>query len=322
MNRRLNFWAISAVIVIGLVAMFFYGYGKHFASAQPVAIKIGYIPIADAAPLYVALEKGFFRKAGIEPRLTTMRGGSLILEALITGDLNLGFSNIVSLMLAKEQGIDFVSVGGIAVNDQSHKEGAILVSANSAISSVSGLKGRTIAINATKNIVELAIRRLLRKNGLSPEDVRFLEIPFPQMETVLKSGQVDAIAVAEPFWSFAVRNTNAKVLAYYFGDVYKEVEITTWVADRKWVDQNPALTEKLRKVLSEATEFLINPKNEFEVRQIIANYTKIDEQTAKQMGLPSFRAQLTTAGIKVIADDMIAERFLTKPVSPESILLK
>ncbi len=318
-KRGLIFGTIFA-LALALIAALIYGYGRQFALQQPVQVKIGFIPIADAAPLYVAVEKGFFKNAGIEPQLTTMRGGSLIMEAVKTGDLNVGFTNTVSLLLAQEQGIDFVSLGGVAVNDQSHKEGAILVTPNSAISKVSDLKGKTIAINATKNIVDLAVRRLLRKNGLSPEDVRFLEVPFPQMETVLKSGQVDAIAVAEPFWTFAIKNTNAKVLAYYFADVYNEVEITTWVADRKWVNQNRELTERLRRVLSEASEYLADPKNETEIRQIIGTYTKTDEITVKQMGLPTFKAQLSIIGIKQIVDDMVAERFLSKPIPPDSII--
>lgn len=319
MNKRLVIGVICA-LAVGLIAVLTNQYGRPPAVAQLAPTKIGYIPIADAAPLYVAVENGLFKKAGIEPQLTVMRGGSLILEAVTTGDLNVGFTNTVSLLLAKEQGIDFISLGGVAVNDQRHKEGAILVSANSAIASVGDLKGKTIAINATKNIVDLAVRQLLRKNGLNPGDVRLLEVPFPQMETVLKSGQVDAIAVAEPFWTFAVKNTNAKVLAYYFGDVYPEIEVTTWIADRRWVDRNRVLAAKIGQVMAEASAYLADAKNESEIRRIIAVYTKTDEQTANQMRLPTFKDQLSAAGIRKIVEHMIAEKFLSKPVEPESLI--
>lgn len=313
---------VIILVLVALFGVFFYMQQKPAVVTQLIPVKVGYLPIADAAPLYVAIEKGYFKDEGLDPQLTTMKGGSLILEALQTGDLDLGLTNIVSLLLAKGRGLDFVSLGGVAVNDQNHKEGAILVSAKSNIQSISELKGKKIAINATKNIVELAIRRLLQKNGLSANDIHFVEVPFPQMAGVLKNGEVDAIAVAEPFWTLTVKDTQAKVIAYYLGDVYSEVEVTSWVMTNALAGGNPQFADKLQKILSEATAFLTDPKNESEARSIIAKYTKTDEETAAKMGLPAFKSQLTVDGVNLIVNDMIAEHFLTNTISSDNLIRK
>jgi len=309
------------VILVGAFGVWFYQ-ANWAPKPGPVTVKFGYIPIADAAPLFVAIEEKLFEKHGILPEVTSIRGGALILEGLGAGSLNVGFSNTLSFMLARDAGLEFVSLGGVATNDAQHVEGAILVRDDSPIATVADLVGRTIAINASRNIVELSVRQLLKKNGVSPDEVRFVEIAFPQMEPTLKSGQVDAIPVAEPFWSFAVKNGGVRKIADYFGDVYDEIEIASWFATKQWIEQNTTAARNVRDALIEAVTFLSNPANEARVREIIGKYTEIDSAIANKMGLPAFKSQLTINGLGVILNGMIEEGFVDHKIPLESLFFQ
>jgi NitT/TauT family transport system substrate-binding protein len=322
MSKRTTIIGIIAIIVLVLIGVGIYTRVQPTKPQALTTVKFGYIPIVDAAALYVAIDEGMFKAQGIDASITSISSGSAILEALSTGSLDVGLSNTLSFVLARAAGIDLVSIGGAQVDDQQHKEGAILSRADSTINSVSDLRGKTIAINASKNIVDLSIRKLLRKNGISPDDVRFVEIPFPQMESVLKSGQVDAIAVAEPFWTFAVNHGGVRVIGYYYGDVYNQLELGSWFATQKWVTANPATARKVYDAFVNAVKFLNDPQNDKTVRGIIANYTKTDLATASQMGLPTFETQLTQAGVQKIMDDMVSEGFLDKPITLDNIFYK
>jgi len=322
MNRKAVIYTLVAFLVLSLTGAAIYFKSKPVVSPETAKVKFGYLPIADSAPLYIAIDEGMFQKAGIEPQVTSIRAGALVLEALGTQNIDVGFSNTLSFIFANSSGVDLVSLGGVAVNDQEHKEGAILVKANSQIKAVQDLRGKTMAINARKNIVELSIRQLLKKNGVPPDDVRFVEIPFPQMENVLGSNQVDAIAVAEPFWTFAENHGGVRVLAYYYGDVYDSLEVTSWFATRQWIEKNPETAKKVHEVFVNAVSFLQDKKNENKVREIIAKYTQTDVNAARQIRLPSFKPQLTRDGLQRISDGMRAEGFLEKPVVLDNVLYR
>src|SRR5688500_10731989 len=70
---------------------------------KPDQVKAGVIAILDVAPIYLGKEKGFFSKRNIELTLETAQGGSAIAPSVLSGQYQFGFSNVVSLLLAKSQ---------------------------------------------------------------------------------------------------------------------------------------------------------------------------------------------------------------------------
>ncbi|MBK9628323.1 MAG: ABC transporter substrate-binding protein [Flavobacteriales bacterium] len=194
---------------------------RDSANLKPAApgaaiLRVGYIPITDCAQMYVAIEKGYFAEGSLDVRLEKLAGGPKVLEALAGKSLDIGFSNVVSVFLAKEQGLDFSLIYGGSVEDSLHAFSSILVSGGSNITTLADLRGKTIAVNTRRNIVELALGERLRSNGLTLSDVNLVEMPFPNMESVLESGDVAAIAVVEPFVSFALSHDNSRRISTLF----------------------------------------------------------------------------------------------------------
>ena len=90
-------------------------------------IKVGYIPIAECAQLYVAQEMGFFEKEGLEVEMLSLAGGAQILNALNSGSVDIGFSNVVSLVLHRAQGSKFFSIFGATYETKEHQNHAIFI---------------------------------------------------------------------------------------------------------------------------------------------------------------------------------------------------
>jgi NitT/TauT family transport system substrate-binding protein len=86
-------------------------------SKKSNTLKVGYIPIADCAQLYVAMEKGYFIDENLNIELLNLPGGAKILEALAGNSVDIGYSNVVSLILARDSGLDFVSLTGGPIED-------------------------------------------------------------------------------------------------------------------------------------------------------------------------------------------------------------
>src|SRR6056297_1962505 len=191
-------------------------------------IRIGYIPIADCAQLFVAESQGFFRDEGVDVELERMNGGAVILPALMTDEIDVGFSNVVSLLLLAQQGVGIKAIVGGPVTNAANREAAILVRRDSGKNHLLDLGGSTVAVNTRKNIVELFVDETLRRAGVDVAQVRYVEIGFPVMEQALRSGSVDAIATIEPFFSKTVDGGGVIEVADYFLGAFDEVQISTY----------------------------------------------------------------------------------------------
>src|SRR3954462_8606544 len=76
------------------------GGGGGGEAGKPVTLKIGLIPIADVAPVFLGQKKGFFKEQKITLKPQFAAGGAAIPPAVISGDFDIGFSNTVSLLIA------------------------------------------------------------------------------------------------------------------------------------------------------------------------------------------------------------------------------
>ncbi|AGT11157.1 ABC transporter substrate-binding protein [Paracoccus aminophilus] len=157
----------------------------------------------------------FASRGGIEPHLlaeklgyydgTPVRlehigyssGGPESLMAVAGGSGDVGSAATAAVLNSIAAGNDFVLAypsNGINENSQSH----FYVLENSPIKAIADLKGKTIAVNTLGAHLDYTVREALAQNGLKPSDVNLVVVPGPQLEQVLRAGQVDVSAVG--YW--------------------------------------------------------------------------------------------------------------------------
>src|SRR5262245_53021286 len=164
--------------------------------------KLGYMKIVDNAAMFVAMEKGFFKTEGLELETVPMAGGAVIVQGVTSGDLQIGWTNVISLYQAHVEGFDFKLIAGGATNVKGKGEGeshAIQVLKTSPIKSAKDLEGKTVAVNTLSNIVQLMAMAWVDKNGGSSSKVKFVEVTFLQMEAARVGGKIDDISILGPF---------------------------------------------------------------------------------------------------------------------------
>src|SRR5881392_603316 len=91
----------------GLLAAVLFAGGLAAPAAAQTKLRVSTIPIIDTAPLQVAVAKGFFAAEGLEIDTTPTAGGAAGLPALAAGQVQIAFSNIISLVLGVKQGLEF-----------------------------------------------------------------------------------------------------------------------------------------------------------------------------------------------------------------------
>lgn len=281
-----------AIAVVMICSVFFVaGCSKHADTSQVTeskmtTIKVGYIPIADCAQLYAGIEQGFFKEEGINIELVRLAGGAKILEAMASDAVDVGFSNLVSLILANNAGLNFKAISGGPVVDIDHPETAIVALKSSQIDSIKDLEGKTVAVNTRKNIVEIMLRELMEINSVDVASVTFREIPFPKMESALVKGQVDAISLFEPFVSFARNNQNTKVISPFFSELYPTIQVSSYNATEHWLNSNNELRMAFKNAISKATHYLL--KNPDASKALVAKYTSLSLEQVEGMQMPTF----------------------------------
>jgi len=141
--------------------------------------KLGYMKIVDNAAMFVAMEKGFFKTEGLELETVPMAGGAVIVQGVTSGDLQIGWTNVISLYQAHVEGFDFKLIAGGATNVKGKGEShAIEVLKASPIKGAKDLEGKTIAVNTLNNIVHLMAMAWLDKNGASSSKAKFVRCRF------------------------------------------------------------------------------------------------------------------------------------------------
>jgi len=282
-------------------------------------INIGIMPVAESLQFFVAYEREFFKEVGLEIKPFTMAGGTIIAPAVVQGDIDIGWTNTVSMALVHEKGIDFRFIEPGTFHDK-ESEGILelVVLKDSKIKTIEDLKDKKIAINTLSNILELSFRKLAEKHKLKTS-YELVEVPFPQMEPALKSGQVDAAILIEPFVTKAKNSENIRVLSdNLFGEISEKFMIAGWFSTDKWAAKHPKELDKFRKAIKKATAFIKQYPDE--ARTIASKYTKTSNEVAKKMIMPSFKDSFSKEDIQVVIDECAAEGFIIKPFPADEVI--
>jgi len=124
--------SLAAAMAIGLLAVGCGGDDEGGGGSEgggPETLQIGLIPIADVAPVFLGINKGFFAEQQLELEPQFAAGGAAITPAVLSGDFDIGFSNTVSLLIASSQGlpVQIVSQGVLGGPDDSKPWADLLV---------------------------------------------------------------------------------------------------------------------------------------------------------------------------------------------------
>jgi NitT/TauT family transport system substrate-binding protein len=275
--------------------------GGGAEAGKPATLKVGVIPIADVAPLYVGIDQGFFKaeKLTIQPKLA--EGGAAIVPAVVSGDDQIGFSNTTSLIIAasKKLPVQIISQGVLGGKGADDAFDGLLVAKGSKIRGPEDLEGKTIAVNTLNNVGPLTINRSLEKEGVDYRSVKYVEVPFPDMNAALESGRVDAAWVVEPFYSQG-RGSGARALFNPFEETAPNLTIATYFASKQYIEQNRDVVDRFKRAMDKSLEY--SASNPDAVRKAVLGYTKIPPKAAESMRLPQWQADLNEPTIEQTAE--------------------
>jgi NitT/TauT family transport system substrate-binding protein len=276
------------------------GQSSPSATLTPVSLTVGVIPIVDVAPIYLGVQQGFFGQQGLDLTLQQAQGGAAIVPAVVSGQYQFGFSNIVSELLASSRGLKLKIVSqGVQATDKADSDySAVLVKPGSSISDCKGLEGKTIAVNTLKNIGDVTIKAACEKKGANVSSYKFIEMGFTDMLPALQKGTIDAMWTVEPFVTQA-KQAGAKVITYNYEATAPHLTIATYFTTADYATKSPDVVRRFVAAINRSLDYATAHASE--VRQTVTSYTKIPAAAVQAMVLPYWSHDLNKSSIDKVA---------------------
>lgn len=277
------------------------GGAEEEADQEMVDLTVGVIPIADVAPLYLGISEGFFEEENLSVETQEFAGGAEILPAVQSGDLQFGFSNTTSMLIAASQGLP-VRIVAQGVQEAEEEENAwahIWVREDSDIETAQDLEGRTISLNTLQNITEVTARYSLEQLGADNSELSFVEVPFPEANAALEQGDVDAIYVVEPFDTIA-RQSGARPIVAPLHATEPSLTVATYFAMQDYIDGNEDVVERFQSAMNRSLEYAA--ENPEAVRETLGTYTRIPEDLIPEVRLAQWSTDLNQPSIELMGE--------------------
>lgn len=238
--------------------------------AEKQTVKIAYLPITHALPLYVEkeLNGGAFKNINLE--LVKFGSWPELLDALNTGRVD-GASVLIELaMKAKEQG---AAISAVALG---HRDGNVVVtSIEIKNKQAEDLRGKTFAIPHRLSTHNILLYQTLKNAGLTFNDVKVVELPPAEMPAALAEGRISGYVVAEPFGAVSVANGKGKVL-YQSEELWQDSVCCGLVLRDEFIKNKNDAAQELITEYVKAGEY-IDSKGE-KVTEISRKYMNVDEK--------------------------------------------
>ena len=263
-------------------------------------LRIGFIPLVDAAALIVAVDKGFAAAEGLDVTLVREVSWSNVRDKL-----NIGLFDAAHLLapvaIASSLGLGHVKVPIVAPFNLGLNGNAITVSPALHAAIMGEIAGDPFAPMATA----LALSRVVaarRRSGAEPltfgmtfpfsthnyqlrfwmaaggvdpdEDVRLVVLPPPYMVDSLANGHVDAFCVGAPWNSVAVDLGVGHIL-HFVSDILVRAAEKVLAVRQNWSEKNPDIVAALVRAAFRAAEFIEQPQNRAEAARILAQPERI-----------------------------------------------
>lgn len=273
-------------------------------AADMVSLTVGDILGTPAAFSQFAVDKGFFTDQGLDVTIEPNPGGAANIPGVEAGDFQIAGSNVVSVLLARSQGLELkmVSAGTFGTDSADTDFSLVLVPGDSDIEGPEDLNGRSVAVNTLANIAEVTIRASLENAGAEHEDIEFVEMGFPDMVPAALEGRVDAVHVIEPFMSIGLSEGMRGIIAPYSG-TRANLAIGSYFSSDSYIAENSDVIDRFIEAVSQAGVYVAENPDEF--RQALVDIAGLDPAVAEAVNIPPWGGPVDVESVELIGDFMV-----------------
>lgn len=238
--------------------------------AERTEISVGYLPVT--CHLTCPVTDYSTRTSTTATHFASLRFGDFptAVEALKARKVDAAFLLAPLAMILREQGVP------VRVVYLGHRDGStVMVPRASKARSLRDLRGKTFAVPSRFSNQFLVIHKLMEDQGLAPTDLRFVELPPPEMPSALASGAIDAYFVGEPHAAKAELAGTGRVL-YLAKDIWPRFVSCVLVVREELIIERPDQVRDLVRGIAESGEWA--ERNRLAAAAVAAPYFRQDRK--------------------------------------------
>ncbi len=249
------------------------------AGAEPVKIRVAWVAIVSNMPSILFLKPGIAQHDGKSYVFEALHFAStpLMVPALATGDVEIATLAYSSLAAAiQNAGLADLRVIADEFQDgtQGHYSDEYIVRKDGPIHTVADLKGKILATAGAGGAMDMALRIMLKKNGLDPKrDLTLVEVSMPNHRAALADGKVDLISSPLPFSEDPELRRIGRTL-FTQRDAIGTTQMIVWAARAGFIAKNRAAMVDFLEDTIRARRYFMDPANHDEVVRLVSQFTK------------------------------------------------
>lgn len=260
------------------------------------------------APMYVAINEGYFKEEGLDIELSTAQGADKVMQNVLSKNADIGFCGPEQVIYIYNQGREDYPV---LFSKLTNRDGSFLVSREESKNfSWTDLKGKEIIGGRPGGVPEMALEYVLNKNNIVPnKDVTMVtNIDFTATSGAFKSGKADYVSLFEPTASMLQKEGSGRIVAS-IGESAGEMPYTSFFATKSYIDENKDIIESFTKAIYKGQQY-VNSNSSKDIAEKIKSFFPGTEEDIiisvidnyKQIGAIAKDPVITEEGLNHLMD--------------------
>lgn len=278
---------------------------KNAGGLEKSDIKVGILSTWDAAPVYMAINKGFFKAEGLKVTPVLLANGDEAVTRSMSGSVDITHVGDTSPIAAAAKGVKLrIIVDGSQAKPNMY---VIVTPPKSKIHAPKDLAGKKIAVTNTKGLPALLTAAALQVAGVDPKTVTMVEVPYPNMGAALQQGSVDAAFATDPFLTRFEQTLGVRVVLDTINGPTADFPIGCYSTSERFAKQNPKTVAAFQRAMAKAQALAASDRNA--VAQVLPSYIKgLTPQVAQSITLGTFSTSMSQTRIQRVADFMSSQK--------------
>ena len=271
-------WIIGLVVFVAVLALVRFKPWRSLTTPKTETtqaradLQVGFLPVTCHLTCPVT---DYATKTSTTSRFEAQRFTDFptVVESIKSGRLEATFMIAPLAMKLREQGVP------VKIAYLGHRDGStVIVRKDLPAKNLADLRGKTFAIPSKYSNQYLVITKLMEDQGVKPEEIRFVELPPPDMPGALAAKAIDAYFVGEPHCAKAELDGTGRVL-YHAKDIWPGFISCVLVVTEKLINEHPEVVKDLVRGIAESGEWA--ETHRLEAAKVVSPYFRQDEKVVR-----------------------------------------